>query len=99
MSSRRRRRAQRLVFSVAVALSGLLPMRLARAADYYVAPSGSDSNAGTLAAPFATLQKGHDAASAGDTVWLRGGKYAVSKQIKLSKSGKSDAQRIKFWAY
>ncbi|MEP7052977.1 MAG: right-handed parallel beta-helix repeat-containing protein [Pseudomonadota bacterium] len=71
----------------------------ARAAEYYVSPTGSDANAGSLAAPFASLQKGNDVAEAGDTVWLRGGTYRLSTQIKLSKSGKSDAQRIKYWAY
>jgi MYXO-CTERM domain-containing protein len=72
---------------------------LAHAADFYVAPTGSDSADGTMAAPFATLQKGHDSAGAGDTVWLRGGTYKVTKQIKLSKSGQSDTNRIKFFAY
>ncbi|HEY3256309.1 MAG TPA: right-handed parallel beta-helix repeat-containing protein [Polyangiaceae bacterium] len=71
----------------------------AEAAEYYVSPTGSDANAGSLAAPFATLQKGNDVATAGDTVWLRGGTYQNSKQIKLTKSGQSDAVRIKFWAY
>jgi len=71
----------------------------AEAAEYYVSPTGSDSNAGTLAAPFATLQKGNDVAAAGDTVWLRGGTYQNTKQIKLTKSGQSDTNRIKFWAY
>src|SRR3954462_343211 len=71
----------------------------AGAAEYYVSPTGSDSNAGSLAAPFATLQKGNDVATAGDTVWLRGGTYQNTKQVKLNKSGQSDAVRIKFWAY
>ena len=71
----------------------------AEAAEYYVSPTGSDSNAGSLAAPFATLQKGNDVAAAGDTVWLRGGTYQNTKQIKLTKSGQSDTKRIKFWAY
>lgn len=71
----------------------------AEAAEYYVSPTGSDANAGTLAAPFATLQKGNDVAAAGDTVWLRGGKYENTKQIKLNKSGQSDGKRINFWAY
>ncbi len=71
----------------------------AAAAEYYVAPDGSDSAAGTLAAPFATLRKGNDVASAGDTVWIRGGTYHCSTQIRLSKSGQSDMQRIKYWAY
>jgi len=71
----------------------------AEAAEYYVSPAGSDSSDGSLAAPFATLQKGNDAAAAGDTVWLRGGTYQNTKQIKLTKSGQSDSKRIKFWAY
>ncbi len=71
----------------------------ALAADYYVAPTGNDGSAGTLEQPFATLQKGNDVAKAGDTVWLRGGTYAVGKQIKLNKSGQSDSQRIKYFAY
>jgi len=77
----------------------LLSVARAEAADYYVSPTGSDSNAGSMAAPFATLQKGNDVAAAGDTVWLRGGTYQNTKQIKLSKSGQSDTKRINFWAY
>jgi len=79
--------------------AAFLAAGFAEAADYYVAPTGSDSNAGTMDKPFASLQKGHDSASAGDTVWLRGGTYKPTKQIKLSKSGSSDAQRINFFAY
>jgi hypothetical protein len=71
----------------------------AEAAEYFVAPNGSDSNPGTIAAPFATIQKGNDVAAAGDTVWLRAGTYYSTKQIILSRSGTSDAQRTKFWAY
>ena len=69
------------------------------AAEFYVAPTGSDSNPGTLASPFATLQKGNSAAAAGDTVWLRGGTYASTSEITLSKSGTSDSNRTKIWAY
>lgn len=80
-------------------VAAFLAAGVAHAADYYVAPAGSDSNAGTMDKPFASLQKGHDSASAGDTVWVRGGTYKPTKQIKLSKSGSSDTQRIKFFAY
>ena len=71
----------------------------AEAAELYVSPTGSDSNPGTLASPFATVQKGNDAASAGDTVWLRAGTYYSTKQITLSRGGTSDANRTKIWAY
>jgi hypothetical protein len=76
----------------------LAPAR-AQATEYFVAPTGSDTNPGTMAQPFATIQKGHDVAVAGDTVWLRAGTYKNTRQIKLSRSGTSDSMRIKFWAY
>jgi MYXO-CTERM domain-containing protein len=72
---------------------------LARAAEWYVSPSGSDSAAGTMAAPFATLSKANSAAAAGDTIWVRGGTYHLTTQLVLSKSGTSDTNRTKFWAY
>src|SRR5437016_586929 len=58
------------------------------AATYYVAPSGSNSNPGTLAAPFATLQKAHDIANPGDTIYMRGGTY-TSPQVDISRNGSS----------
>jgi len=89
----------------AVCVGGLLgvafllaPAR-AQATEYFVAPTGSDTNPGTMAQPFATIQKGHDVAVAGDTVWLRAGTYKNTRQIKLSRSGTSDSMRIKLWAY
>jgi hypothetical protein len=67
--------------------------------EYFVAPTGSDTNPGTMALPFATIQRGNDVAAAGDTVWLRGGTYFSTRQIVLSKGGTSDTNRTKFWAY
>lgn len=43
---------------------------------FYVSPSGSDSNPGTLAAPWATIGKAAATLSAGQTVYLRAGTYA-----------------------
>jgi MYXO-CTERM domain-containing protein len=88
-----------------VAGLGLFAARNALATEYYVAPTGSDSNPGTQASPFATLQKGADTAAAGDTVWIRGGTYKITTPknsgagIELSPSGTSDTNRIKYWAY
>lgn len=54
--------------TLAVALS-------ATGADYVVTPYGSDSNPGSLSAPFATLAQAASVASPGDTVLLRDGSY------------------------
>ncbi|MGQ0591684.1 MAG: right-handed parallel beta-helix repeat-containing protein [Gammaproteobacteria bacterium] len=70
----------------------------ASAATYLVAPSGSDSNPGTQAAPFATLQKAHDVAVAGDTIYMRGGTYNVSSQQTFTRDG-SSGNHIKVFNY
>ncbi|HVU36273.1 MAG TPA: right-handed parallel beta-helix repeat-containing protein [Opitutaceae bacterium] len=80
------------------------------AATFYVAPRGSDANAGTLAAPFATVQHAQDLAAPGDTIFIRGGTYLVpADQIAahvrnyavithLSKSG-APGHPINYFAY
>ncbi|GAA4875910.1 hypothetical protein GCM10023310_64510 [Paenibacillus vulneris] len=45
------------------------------AANYYISPTGSDSNSGTESAPFKSIMKAQSAASSGDTVYIRGGVY------------------------
>jgi hypothetical protein len=47
-------------------------------ADYYVSPSGNDSDAGTFEEPWLTPQKAFETADAGDTVYFRGGTYSPS---------------------
>ena len=42
---------------------------------YYVATNGNDTNTGTLAMPFRTIQKAADIVGAGDTVIVRDGVY------------------------
>ncbi len=77
---------------------------------YYVATDGSDANAGSMAKPFATLNKANEVVHAGDTVWVRGGvydlhdtvfyaRYKMTAGILLTASGESDDQRIHYLAY
>lgn len=48
------------------------------ATNYYVSPEGSDTQAGTQSAPFATLMAAQDAAESGDTVYILGGTYNLT---------------------
>ncbi len=64
--------------------------------DFYVAPTGNDRNEGTKEKPFATLERARDAIRAikeagqtprgGVTVWLRRGRYTISKTFRLTRS-------------
>jgi hypothetical protein len=46
-----------------------------QAATYYVATTGNDNNAGTVAAPFKTIARGSRQLAAGDTLLIRAGTY------------------------
>ncbi|MDT3699214.1 MAG: right-handed parallel beta-helix repeat-containing protein [Thermincola sp.] len=54
---------------------------------YYVRPDGNDSNSGTIAKPFKTIQKAVDVALAGDTIYIRAGKYR--ERVVLKRSGRA----------
>jgi hypothetical protein len=59
--------------------------------NYYVAPTGSDSAAGTQAAPFKTLARAAQAATrAGTTVWVAPGTYTGG--VKTTASGTASAR-------
>jgi hypothetical protein len=55
---------------------------------YYVSPSGSDSNPGTIGQPFFTLNKAWSVVSAGDIIYMRGGTYRYNN-TGSSLTGKS----------
>lgn len=56
---------------------------------FYVSPTGSDNQAGTLDKPFASLQHAHDLAQPGDTIYMRGGVYNLTTGIQLTNDGQS----------
>lgn len=56
------------------------------AANYYVSPTGRDSNPGTsYEAPFQTIQKAHDISRPGDSVWILDGDF--KERIRITRSG------------
>lgn len=65
----------------------------ALAADLYVSEGGSDSNAGTQSAPYATISKAASVAKAGTTVHVAPGTYTGN--IRTNPSG-TEAARIRY---
>ncbi|KAF5987626.1 pectate lyase L [Fusarium coicis] len=65
----------------------VLPAALAK--DIFVAPNGSSSGSGSSSSPLADIQAAVNAASAGDTIYLRKGIYRPSKNIHVTKRGSS----------
>lgn len=68
----------------------------AEAVSYYVSPGGSDTNAGSLASPWKTINKAAATAKAGDTVYIRAGTYR--ERLRPANSGTQTAPLI-FTAY
>src|SRR5690349_15634778 len=65
-----RRRQQGLRVAIATFVLGVALPALALAGSYYVSTSGSDSNAGTQAAPWRTIAKANATLNAGDVVFI-----------------------------
>ncbi len=55
------------------------------ATTYYISTTGNDSNSGTLASPWKTIQKAANMMVAGDTVYIRAGTY--KEQVVPARSG------------
>ncbi len=76
-------------------LPGLLGA-LAQATEFHVAPTGNDTNPGTQAAPWRTIQRAADAAQPGDVITVHDGTYR--ERINPPRGGESDARRIVYQA-
>jgi hypothetical protein len=67
-----------------------LCLHLAWGAKKYVSTTGTDSNGGTLAAPYATIAKAYSNISAQDTIYVLGGTYTMTSVLTLSSKGGAD---------
>ena len=63
--------------------------------DYYVAVTGDDANAGTMEAPFATIQHAIDLVGVGGTVYIKSGTYDESLGISNSKGNPENRYTIR----
>lgn len=61
-----------------ICLALLFSIQWATAATFWVAPDGADSQPGTESKPFWSIKRAQQAASPGDTVFIRGGTYHLT---------------------
>jgi hypothetical protein len=85
----------RLVFAWVVLCAALAVPSQMRAAEFYVATDGSDSNAGGIGQPFRTIQRAAQVMVPGDVCVIRGGTY---REMVTPSSGTA-AQPIVYRAY
>ncbi|VGO18357.1 DNRLRE domain-containing protein [Pontiella sulfatireligans] len=73
-----------------------LPLTSALASDFFVSPTGSDTNNGSFAQPFASIQKAANTMFSGDTCHIRAGTYRET--VAPPRSGTSTLP-IRYQAY
>jgi len=82
---------------IGIALLGAVALApTLHAAEFHVASSGNDSNPGTQAAPFRTIQRGAALAKPGDRITVHEGVYR--ERINPPRGGESDTKRIVYQA-
>jgi hypothetical protein len=81
-----------------VVLSFLLLTTSAFASEFYIATNGNDTNPGTKAKPFLTLEGARnairkDSGTSGVTVWIMGGKYQRTQPFELTGEDSGSASK------
>lgn len=56
-------------------------------ATIYVSPTGLDSGTGSITSPLNSIQSAVDVATAGSTIYLRAGTFALTTNVQIKKSG------------
>jgi alpha-N-arabinofuranosidase len=80
----------------AACLAALTLVTVSRAAEFHVALDGKDTNPGTAAAPFRTIQHAANLAHPGDVITVHAGVYR--ERISPPLGGESDMKRIVYQA-
>lgn len=86
-----------LTFLLLAAVFSFSLPAFAQVRTFYVSPSGLDTNAGTEAAPWKTIQKAFTSATPGSTVLVRSGIYSEKPTVNVS--GTATAGYITFQNY
>jgi hypothetical protein len=70
--------------------AAIFQLTVVSAVSFFISTEGSDSNPGSFMQPYASIEKAVGTASAGDTIWIRGGVYSRINPVVLQKSGNLD---------
>ncbi|TWU30467.1 Pectate lyase L precursor [Bythopirellula polymerisocia] len=77
-----------------------LDIAFAGAAEFFIAPGGSNGNPGSLGNPWGTFDYAIDNINPGDTLFVRGGTYNLNSRIQIrSDEGGTLASPINIWSY
>jgi hypothetical protein len=91
---RNKRRSLLLVFGI------LAPLSVLWAKTYYVAANGNNANSGlAIDTPLATIPVAIAKMTAGDTIYVRGGRYVCASQITISSSSTDAIKRNCLFAF
>lgn len=76
-----------LSVGVRLLAAALVLITPAYAATLHVAPTGNDTNPGTVDLPLATPERALSLAAPGDTILLRGGSYTIVRTLQITQPG------------
>ncbi|TWT35935.1 Pectate lyase L precursor [Posidoniimonas corsicana] len=70
------------------------------AAEYYIAPSGSDANNGSVGSPWGGFEHAISQLSPGDTLFVRGGEFQLDERLRIrSSDAGTESSPVRIWAY
>lgn len=72
---------------------------IASATSYYISPTGSDSNNGSITSPFFTLNKAWSVVKPGDIIYARGGTYRYNSRQNLTGKTGTATDTIRIFNY
>ncbi|KAK2767569.1 hypothetical protein FQN54_003727 [Arachnomyces sp. PD_36] len=78
--------------SLVITLGSLVSASVA--AELFVSTNGTEGGAGTIDSPLNSIQDAVDTATAGTTIYLRGGTYALTTNVQIDKSGTADSPYV-----
>ncbi|WP_146584480.1 right-handed parallel beta-helix repeat-containing protein [Posidoniimonas polymericola] len=86
--------------AAALLILAALTIPPAHAAEYFIAPGGSNAGSGSIASPWGGFDYAIGQLSPGDTLYVRGGQYDLDNRVRFqSSSAGTEAAPVRVWSY